>query len=61
MRDAIPHGGVAIEHSKSLQSSPMAHKQYAERIQKGEGVGSFLRTPDGKYVYQDTNGYEGTR
>lgn len=61
MREAIPHGGVAIETSKSLQSSPMAHRQYAERIRKGEGVGSFLRTTDGKYVYHPTNGIEGTR
>lgn len=49
MREGTPHGGVLYERSKSAQSSPMAHLQYVRNIQRGEGVGSFIRNADGTY------------
>lgn len=61
IRTNTPHGGILYERSKSAQSSPMAHIQYARNIQRGDGVGSFVRGVDGNYLYQPTNGFEGTR
>lgn len=51
------HGSYTTEHSKSLQSSSIAHHKYADRAKNGEGVIVYL-TENGRPVYDRTNGLE---
>lgn len=55
-----PHGGITYEWNKSLQSSPIAHQDYARKAADGKGVIVFMPNDGGGYHIEETNGYAGT-
>lgn len=55
-----PHGGITYEWNKSLQSSPVAHQDYARKAADGKGVIVFMPNDSGGYHIEETNGYAGT-
>lgn len=55
-----PHGSVVSEADKSLQSSPIAHTQYADRAKNGEGIITIVQDEFGRPIFDDTNSFAQT-